>query len=91
MSGKMTRPGGETSESPTRTFGGPANANTSRQADAQPIARVAKVSAAKPTASKPSTAASSPYAPPSRDYGGDGVPMGGSYSNPSSSPLLGKP
>jgi hypothetical protein len=89
MSGKMTRPGGETSENPTRSFGGPANANSTRQQDAQPIARVAKVTTSQPTAKQPKQGQSARL-PADRDYGGDGYPLGGSYADPSRSPLLGK-
>ena len=89
MSGKMTRPGGETSDDSKRSFGGAANSNRSQQADAQPTARVAKV--AVPSTSAPADAqvngggkvtASTAYVTGSRDFGGDGVPLGGTYKKP---------
>lgn len=92
MSGKMTRPGGETSENPRRSWGGAANSNTSRQADAQPIGRSVKPvtpSTSGTSSAKPATDGQ-PKLPINRDFGGDGVPLGGTYSNPMSSPNLGK-
>jgi hypothetical protein len=85
----MTRPGGETSENPTRTWGIKPNANTNLNADAQPIARVAKVTTSQPTAKQPKQGQTARL-PADRDYGGDGYPLGGSYADPSRSPLLGK-
>ena len=72
----MSRPGGLTSQSPTRSFGGPANANTSQTADAQAMGRVVNIQAVGNTSVTPTSPAGSGRVPASQDYGGDGVRMG---------------
>ena len=79
MAKNMTRPGGETSENPTRSWGGAANANTTRQADAQPIGRVVNVPNTPQSSGLPTPPAAARLSIP--DYGGDGVPLGGTYKD----------
>ena len=96
MSSKQTRPGGQTPDDSKRSFGGPANSNTTRQADAQPTARVVnvpKVSTSAPADAQVnggSKVTARNGLPGALDYGGDGVPLKGTFANPSHSPNLGK-
>ena len=78
MAKNMTRPGGETSENPTRSWGGAANANTTRQADAQVTGRTVNIANSAQSAGLPKVQSQSRSLV---DYGGDGVPLGGTYED----------
>jgi hypothetical protein len=78
MSGKMTRGGGLTPDNSTRSWGGNANANRTRQQDVQATGRAVQVPTQRVPASTPTTQVQRSGVAANRDFGGDGVPLGGS-------------